>query len=261
MSDARKQLKELIEAAKTDKAKVAQAFDMVTSMLSLGYHEGEQMVFAVLGAGTDAPDELLDWALENFLKTRENCRGQHGYWVHSVSHFTGKLWALRPAMDKWIKAINRDSFKGANELRDSNCSDRLVSDFGQFAKWNDEPADFFLTPENLGWMDWKYAGYVKARLDHGKFGSELEFVRWQIGQPGMQKDYYGHVLVENLQELFKRFTELGGDTKEFGNLLKDLLTEELARSETALKKATEDWNKKQAQGMVDKINAALNDLA
>lgn len=260
MSDSGERLTKLIAEAKGDKAKVAKAFDLVSSMLQLGYHEGESMVFAVLRAGADAPAELLDWALENFMKTRTNRREQHGYWVHSVSHFTKKLWELRPAMDKWIKEINRVSFKGANELGDSNCSDRLIGDFALNARWDEDPADFHLTPENLGWMNWKYAGYAKARIEHGKFASELEFVRWQILQPDVQKSYRGEIQVKELQDLMMKFVELGGDIKEFDGFLKKLLTENLARLEAELPNKEEGWQKKECQESISKARATLATL-
>jgi len=141
------------------------------------YNEGEAFVFTVLRDKKSTP-EIVEAALEAFLGTRRNSYKQHGYWVHSLSHFTEILWERR--MDSWIKKFNEVSFKGANELGDSNCSDRLVDDFGKYAKFDDDPADFHLIPENLLWMDWKYSPYSKARIEAGRFESEENFLRWKL---------------------------------------------------------------------------------
>ncbi|MBI4708708.1 MAG: hypothetical protein HY764_00710 [Candidatus Portnoybacteria bacterium] len=169
MSERNDQLKGLIHDGQTDRA-----IEMVRSVKD--YIEGENFVLTVLSEDKSTP-ELLEAALETFLAARENRRNKHGGWVHSLSHFTQILWERR--MDGWIKKFNEVSFKGANELDDSNCSDRLVYNFACNAKFNDDPADFALTPENLRWMDWD-AGYPKARIEAGRFESEEAFLRWKI---------------------------------------------------------------------------------
>ena len=146
------------------------------------YQDSEGLAATVLGE-EGSPAELIDAALEAFLGTRKNRYQQHGYWVHSLSHFTSHLWERR--LTDWIKRFNEVAFRGANELSDSNCSDRLVADFGRYAAWSDNPVDFHLTSENLSWMRWEYYGYAKARITSGTFESEEAFLRWQLQQPCM----------------------------------------------------------------------------
>ena len=165
-------VKNLIEAGK-----MAEAIEAIRGVKD--YHDAEELVFLVLKDEASTP-ELLEATLEAFLNSRENRYRQHGYWVHSLSHFTKHLWERR--MDGWIKKFNEVAFKGAKELHDPNCSDWLVGDFGGYAKFDDDPAEFHLTLSNLEWMDWKYSAYAKARIEAGRFESEEAFLRWKLGQ-------------------------------------------------------------------------------
>lgn len=266
MSDVGDHMTDLLKAAKTDRSKVSKAFDLATSMLHLGYQEGENMVFAIIGAGKDAPAELLDWALENFMKTRENRYQQHGYWVHSVSHFTKHLWEMRPEMDKWIKEINRVSFKGAIELEDPNFSDRLVRDFAVYARWDEEPADFHLTQENILWMDWEYHAYPKARIEHGRFASELEFVQWQIVQTSLHEEWSNNaqmdlIAVKRIKERIAKVVKLGGSASESKVFLRQLLNNKLEELKNQLVTAKEDWKKDRLQKAIKKTSADLATLS
>ncbi|MBI4598886.1 hypothetical protein HY734_01670 [Candidatus Uhrbacteria bacterium] len=105
------------------------------------------------------------------------CRlSPHG-WTHSLSHFTEKLWERR--MVGWIKKFNQTAFFGANDLEDPSCSERLILDFAKYGKWDDDPADFHITPENIGWMDWRYQEKTRLRIEHGPFESEEAFLKWK----------------------------------------------------------------------------------
>jgi hypothetical protein len=158
MSERSKRLGELIQDGL-----VKEAIGVIQS--AVGYHEAESFVSTVLKEKEPAP-ELLEKVLQTFLDSQENRYEQHGFWVHSLSHFMGQLWERR--LDDWIKKFNEVSFKGANELGDDNCSDRLVGNFASLAKWDDDPAEFHLTLENLRWMDWEYYEYAKARIEAGR---------------------------------------------------------------------------------------------
>lgn len=264
MSDITKKLEVLIAESKSDKSKVAQVFELVATMVQLGHHEGEETVYTVMKAGVDAPDGLLDRTLEGFMQTWRDW--DHGSWVHSVSHFTGDLWKIRPAMDKWIKEINRVAFKGADELGDSNCCDRLVNDFARFARWDEDPADFGLTLDNLKWMNWKYCAYSKARIEHGKFTSEAEYVYWQIQQAVSTKSFdfdaqMDLVPVSGIQSLMEKLVELGGNAGDFAGVLKSLLVTQLAELEAQLSTETTDFKIKRLQKGLEKTKSALASLA
>lgn len=253
MSERNEQLKGLIQNGQIDRA-----MDMVRNVKD--YHEGEAFVFAVLGE-EKSTSELVGAVLEAFLGTRENRYQQHGYWVHSLSHFTEILWERR--MDGWIKKFNEVSFKGANELRDSNCSDRLVGDFGSNAKFDDDPVDFALTPENLRcWMDWEYAAYSKARIEAGRFESEEAFLHWKLHRPETHTafDYDAQtdlVNIEGIRSLIQKLHELGADTSEFNGLERNLLTQQLSELEVKLSAATQDWQRERLEKGIQKTRAAL----
>lgn len=243
------------------KGQFSQAIDLVRSVDH--YREGENLVFTVLKAEQSAP-ELVEAVLEAFLATRENCYQQHGGWVHSLSHFTKRLWKRR--MDSWIKRFNEVAFKGANELRDSNCSDRLVGDFVDCAQWDDDPATFGLTPENLRWM--KRDGYTQywwARIEAGRFESEEAFLRWKLHQPKMQTafDYDAQtelVDTKRIQSLIQKLQELGADTSEFAGFEESLLTKQLADLEAELPATKEDWKVERLKKGIEKTHMALAQL-
>ena len=258
MSERNDKLRGLVQNGQIDRA-----IEMVRS--TDDYHEGERFVFTVLCEVKSTP-ELVEAVLEAFLGTKPghahsyNYGGGHSGWVHSLSHFTKILWERR--MDGWIKKFNEVSFKGANELGDSNCSDRLVDDFGSHAKFYDEPADFALTPENLRWMDWKYAAYSKARIEAGHFESEEAFLRWKLRRPEMHIafDYEAQtdlVNIEGIRSFIQQLQELGADTSEFNGLEKDLLTKQLSELEAKLPAATQGRQRERLEKRIQKTRAAL----
>ena len=118
---------------------------------NVDYSYGEGMVFTVMRC-EESPQDLIDTVLDVFLGTRQNYPRAHGSWVHSLSHFTEYLW--QKGQFEWIKKFNEVAFKGALELKNTNCCDRLVIDFGRYAEWYHDPAEFYLTIDNLTWMNW-----------------------------------------------------------------------------------------------------------
>lgn len=226
------------------------------------YHAAEQAVFAAFKA---AQAELVEVALKKFMGTHEACNmtPYHGYWVHSLSHFTDKLWERR--MTDWIKRFNEVAFSGANELGDDNCSDRLVGDFGQHAQWDDDPAAFHLTPENLVWMDWKYFGDTKARIEASPFPSEEAFLRWRLRNEKQDKFDSGTqcemVDTESIHATIGRIKELGGDTSEFDGFERELLTKKLADLEAKLATSQNDFYSNNLKKGIEQTKALLASTA
>ncbi len=255
MSERNDQLKGLIQNGQID-----QSIKMVQS--NKDYGEGEAFVFTVLREEKSTP-ELVEAALEAFLGARKNCYKQHGYWVHSLSHFTRLLWEHR--MDSWIKKFYEVSFRGANELADSNCSNRLVSDFVKYAKFNDDPVDFALTSENLRWMDWEKAAGDKVRVEAGLFESEDAFLRWKICTPEVYTyegwDFIGTLVdSEKIRSAIQRLKEIGVDTSEFNGLESGLLTKQLNELEGKFPAMTSDWERDRLQENIQKTRDALVQL-
>lgn len=225
MSDRVGQLMTLIHDKQTDRA-----IEMVR--MAKDHEEGEAFVFTVLRE-EDPSQELVAAVFVAFLGTRQNRRPKHGVWVHSLSHFMKVLWGLRMHSwtDYWIKRFNEVAFRGANELHDPDCSDRLVSDFCSFAKFDDDPADFHLTPENLRWMDLENDAYTRARIEAGRFESEEAFLRWKLRRPEMYTafDYDAQtnlIDIERIRSIIQQLQELGADTSEFNGFERDLLTKQ-----------------------------------
>lgn len=251
MSKRNDELTELIQ-----NRQINQATEMIRS--AEDYNEGEEFVFTVLHEEKSTP-ELIEVALESFLGTRENRHPQHGYWVHSLSHFTEILWERR--MDRWIKKFNEVSFRGANELRDPNCSNRLVYEFGNYAKFDDDPADFYLTPDNLRWMDWEYAAYSKIRIEAGCFESEEAFLRWKLHHPEAYTAFNCNaqtdlVNIKAVRHLIQKLQEIGADTSEFNGFEKNLLSKQLSELEAKLP-AAQDWQRELLEKEIRETRAAL----
>lgn len=126
------------------------------------YKDAENFVFDCFQEKYSSP-ELREAVLKVFLNTRVNCYPQHGYWVHSLSHFIDLLWESK--MYKWIARFYEVAFKGANELGDSNCSRRLIYEFVNRAKHGENPKDFHITVNNVdSWMDWWGLSDFRARI-------------------------------------------------------------------------------------------------
>jgi hypothetical protein len=253
MNERNDQLKDLIHNGQIDRA-----IEIVRS--AADFMEAERFVLTVLSEEKSTP-ELVEAVLEVFLLTRVNRYPEHGLWVHSLSHFTEILWERR--LDGWLKKFYGIAFKGANELHDPLCCDRLVRYFGMYAKFSDDPADFALTPENMNWMnwdlamhfaryakssdnpadfalppknvhsikwmEWKVDSYVKARIEAGRFDSEEAFLRWKLRRPETYTtfDYDAQTIlvnVDEIQSIIQQLQDLGADTSEFKGLERNLLT-------------------------------------
>lgn len=223
------------------------------------YHESEQQVFEILAHEKSTP-ELVEAVLEAFMNTRTNSKPLHGYWVHSLSHFTDKLWERR--LTDWIKRFNEVAFKGATEIPDDNCSDRLVYDFGSFSQWNDDPSEFGLTPENLAWMKWEYAGFAKKRIEAGTFESEVAYMLWQLEQPEKQarEDCNFRVRITDVEFFDKtadRLAELGHDIREELAAKKKALLEEQLQNLQISGANADDWRKQSVEAAIIKTRDHL----
>lgn len=239
----KEQLRDMIRGGQ-----IGDAIEMV--QVAKDHQEAEEFVFIVLGE-EKSPPELVEAVLDTFLHARQNCAPQHGFWVHSLSHFTKILWERR--MIGWIKKFNEVAFKGANELGDRNCSHRLVDDFVNYAKFADDPADFGLAPENFIWIKDEYS---KERIKASPFKSEEALIRWELQQPANQFtfNHYLRVHIANIEKvrfLIRRLQELGSDTSEFSDLEKDLLNKQLKELEKAFGEELQDAGRR--EGLRKKI--------
>jgi len=217
------------------------------------YRESEDYVQAVLKADKST-SELIDAALEGFLATRQHRNPEHGYWVHSLSHFTNVLWER--GLTDWIKKFNEVAFRGAIELYDPNCSSRLVGDFAYYAKWDDDPVDFHLDlVEQIPWEDWELKGLAKEieRIKQGKFASEVEFLTYKFNQTkgNSEYDFDVHlqlVNIEKLQKIIERMQVIGADASGMIETTKSIIATQLETAET--KKASIDVKDYDHEGLV-----------
>jgi hypothetical protein len=163
-----------------EKGEFEMAKEYIKRQRNVDSDEAEHMIFDVLrGENPErVPQDLVDLVLQVFMDSYSE--RNHRYWVHSLSHFTGKLWEL--GQFEWIKKFYLVAFQGTIKTKEANCSGRLVNDFARYAKWDQKPEDFHLTAENLIWVDWEYSDIGdlgEARMAAGNFASEAEYLKWK----------------------------------------------------------------------------------
>jgi len=203
--------------------------------------------------------ELIEAALQVFINTRNThykefikSDEEHTIWVHSLSHLMRYLWERR--LVEWIARLNDTAFRGAITSKEFYCSNRLVTDFTHYSKWDDDPADFQITPEILDILSihTSISEYDKARVKAGRFQSEETYLRWKLQQP----ESYAHfdtdlqiylIEIDELRLIINRLNELGVDNSEFRDFEKDLLTKQLDDLNAKSSANTKDY-------LVDHIN-------
>ena len=245
-------LKKLIKEGKRDKA-------LWEISLVDDYNEGEMVVFDCV---EDESGELLEAALKQFVRVRENRYREHGGWVHSLSHFTKHLWARK--MTAWIKQLNEIAFTGANHLGDCNCCYRLVSDFVKYAEWSEKPEDYGLTPENMMWVEScgerEYMNADLRRIAASPFASEAEFVLFKLRDPEHQRNHWGEPRLDNVHKLIVRLHELGAYLPEFDGLEEQLVRERVEQLKTMLErkqKQKDEYAEREVKSLTEQIQELM----
>ena len=260
-----------------DKAKLValiQAGDLKSAKVAImgiyEHHAAEMACFGVFESGENPPTELIEAALQKFMDTHEDCtyRPNHGYWVHSLSHFMDILWDR--GLTDWIKKFNKVSFEGAIQFCDSNCSSRLVANFVEYSGWDADPSEFGMTPNSTSWLTSQYDSYAIARIAAGKFVTEESYLRWKLVNDKFAKfdnDTQREMVdADGLAAVIKRIKELGGDVSEYGNMAESRLKKQLAEIENCLSNPTKDFMREKQwvayyNKGVEKTKAALTTIA
>lgn len=224
------------------------------------YHDAEEVVRLVLG-DQEREVALLDLALETFLASRQNRQPEHGYWVHSLSHFTKALWERR--LVDWIARLNEVAFQGALVLGDTNCSERLIGDFADHAAWADDPVAFHLSEANLRWATSDWLRSTRKRLAASPFVSEEAYLRWRIANPDQWSGWHNEAQrelprFEELEAMLTRLGELGVDTAELGPVKRSIVEQTIATLEAELRGTTADWLQERLRKAIAVADAALD---
>ncbi len=198
---------------------ISQALLLVSNVKD--YCESGALVAMVL-AEKNTTQDLKEGVLQAFFDTRVS-QGDHK-WVSQLKYFTEALW--RSEMYDWIKKFNQACFECCKDSQHDPIKG-IIKDFGNHAKYNHNPVDFFFTPENLIKLkeaDWNHLVYAKARIEIGVFNSQKAFLQWQLemqftsGQDLNQKE---------IQSILQQLHELQVDTSEFSQKVENLLNEQL----------------------------------
>lgn len=222
------------------------------------YSDCYSYTFAILELKISTP-KIIEEALKRSLELKPNYKPEHGYWVHAFSHVTRFLWERH--LIEWIRSLNYQVFSGANELNDANCADRLVEDFARYSKWDDDPADFHLTMSNLSWMDWMGFDYPKARIEAGRFESEVAFLTWKLRQikSGILYKFDIAGALSDVRDIVYDLRSFEYDVSEFDELTRDLAITEIERLETQLKKVQYDWQRENIREEISELKLLLSD--
>lgn len=187
---------------------------------------------------------LLESALQAFIESErlEN----NASWIHALSHFSKQLWER--GLHDWIRRFNSIAFSGTNTgYAERTCASRLVTDFAMYAAWNQDPAEFAITKENLG--KWMHECHAKKRALAGRFQTEAAFLIWNIrnldrSESGWQEE---NDAIESARCII-RLKELGVDVAEFQSFEKDALMAIQSHLEQTLsefvikyKDVSDDW--------------------
>lgn len=253
-------------AAQGEISKIEQAIDEADG----DYHEAEHLVFDILGI-EPMNKALIDRALQKFMDSHDDCEGnpEHGYWVHSLSHFTDNLWHLR--LTDWLKKFYKVAFDGAIKFRDSNCSSRLVGSFEAYALWSDDPADFHLVLKNMAWMDWEYYGSAKERIKKGPFKSEADFLEsrlandeYVMGGRVYNIPWEGGFVSDKAVADVLKLRELGAEAARVAKIadrIRVTLGEALVKLAELKPTLKEKFQKDAAEKQIAKTKEALNKLS
>jgi hypothetical protein len=207
----------------------------------------ERVVHRVLENKNTTPN-FLDLVLNHFLSTCENDKHSHETWVHSLSHFTKEIWVL--GRHDWIKKFNEVAFKGAIELNAPSCSDRLVMDFLQYHRFDDDPNDFFLNSKNLAimeWSNWRNPTELQKELESSPFESNEALLRFKLNCTLSCQEWVFEIQqrvadIRPFELLLNELLEIGVDITEFNPLKVELYTKRLQSLVDLRGKVREEYN-------------------
>ncbi len=138
--------------------------------------------FATLALQDPDDTEKIETRLQAFLQVHETSKPNHGYWVHSLSHFDERLWEL--GLLDWIKRLYGVAFRTALQLGDWNCCDRLLYQFFQRAPWDADPQEYGLSKNTVKmFIKEEMAGRdsppLRERIELAPFASEEVYQAWK----------------------------------------------------------------------------------
>jgi len=193
----------------------------------------------------DAPDEVLDAAVDAFIASRTNYN--QGSWVHSLSHFTQPLWEKKRF--EQLKKLYKVAFDGARETGENSCIDRLFSNFTycgiKEGLYTLVPAEYSLTPENAKLLDPEDINSDDTLCAlAAPFADESAYLLWEakyfLGHPKGDIRYNDQVFnyflsVEKMQEYLATVKKHEPDNTEFDGVILELLKTQVSTMKAELK--------------------------
>jgi len=222
------------------------------------YDQAEFIIHEVFEQNTSK--KIVDLALNTFLKTHQLVPLQHGYWVHSLTHFDETLWERGER--EWLKKLYQVAFDGAHKLGEATCCDVLIYRFCEYAQWSDNSADYGLQISVISWMKWYPKNkHIKERVEIGRFNSESEYLRWQFQNPEVLYEYRNTQLVSigRIRNTILRLARSGEDVTEFLELEDQLLRVNLQDQLRKLEETDNKYDQERLQKSIKMLQWALHE--
>ena len=230
------------------------------------HHDGEKLAFAVLGSVNEVSPKIVSAGLEAFMACRPGLGMPgsgygHTGWVHSLSHITRELWEHR--FVDWIRRFNEAAFEGLDKYGYTSCLDRLVQDFDRYAKFDDDPKNFGITPEHAERVEQEYLrGDALCRIKDSPFESQEALLRWRLQDYEHKMCYYSYGLgylvdIEGFRRLTQQLEEIGVDLSEFEGAEKRLLKIQIQQVEVRIASIDREMFRKHAEKLLESLRTEL----
>lgn len=205
-------------------------------------------------------DDILEVALDSFLKTRKDKAIDHGYWVHSLTHFDDYLW--ENGMTNWIKKLYKISLSGAIKLGNFNCCEGLLSNFCRYSQWNDDPNDYNINMQITSWMQvrpWNKS--ILERIKAGRFQSASDYLRWCSNHPCFLYSSRNSDLIAlgKIRSLISEISKNGENISEFIEMEEKLLRLNLSQLNNNLENSNRKYEHENIEKNIRMLKWALND--
>lgn len=192
----------------------------------------------------NVPSELIEKALEKFCAIHS--RWNHDSWIHSLSHFTHRLWDRE--LFSWISRLNELAFgktdEGWGRGYHDNCCGRLIMDVARYGSWATNPAELALTSDRIAAAVSECTPSTIAWVQSLPFASEKDAevwkARWCLDDPlkrcrEILERGPSFFSVDFFRRQVRILSEAGHDVTGYERLLRRILQNEPEKEETGLR--------------------------
>lgn len=236
-------------------------------------HEMARTVILALLNDRDHPDvqatdQMIEMAMQRFFDVHQNCcyeNPSHSDWVCSLSTFVRILWGRQ--MYSWLGKFYDLAFLGGTTFCDVSYLNRLIEAFAECAPWDVDPKRYYMTMEQLSWMDWRFHPYPRLRVAHGPFQSEADFLEWQSRNISsmMSREKRGDVYIlaldlSKVEKLLSRLIATRLPLEPLAQVVGRQFEWMLANEEAKLRSCLSWHDRSGVDQVIERINGILDQL-